>query len=286
MFKAMLLQRWYTLSDPALEAALYDRISFMKFCGLSLSSKKPDETTLCRFRNALICTKLEKRLLEKINQQLEKSGLLIRSGAIVDATVVSSSRKARKVIEVIPEDRNEKDLPLGTQAKVSFSDDAEAAWLKKAGTFYYGYKCHVMVDSKEGFYLGGHATGANRSDVKELGQMIEENQLDDGAMLLGDKGYCSAENNEHLAKAGLANGLMKKAFCNRPLNESDKAKNRLISSVHYKVERAFGTWKKDLGFSRARYVGKEKVEYELALTGLAFNIKKAVNLCFEGPKCA
>jgi len=73
---------------------------------------------------------------------------------------------------------------------------------------------------------------------------------------------------------------MKKAFRNRPLTEEDKLVNRHISLVRFKVERAFGTWKKDLRFSRARYVGKEKMEYELAFTGLAFNIKKAVNLCF------
>ena len=280
MFKAMLLQRWYNLSDPALEGALYDRLSFMRFCGLSLSSEKPDETTLCRFRGGLIRSKLDKKLLDKINHQFEKAGLLVRSGAIVDATVVASSRKPRKVIEALPEDRKEDESSSSTQTKVSFSDDKEAAWIIKARKYHYGYKCHAMVDSKEGFYLGGHATGANRSDTKEFPQLVSENSLDQGAMVMGDKAYWSAENRESLNKAGLSNGLMKKAFRNRPLTEQDKLANRHISSVRFKVERAFGTWKKDLGFSRARYVGKEKMEYELAFTGLAFNIKKAVNLCF------
>ena len=183
MFKAMLLQRWYNLSDPALEGALYDRLSFMKFCGLSLSSAKPDETTLCRFRGGLIRSKLDKKLLDKINHQFEKAGLLVRSGAIVDATVVASSRKPRKVIEVLPEDRKEDESPSSTQTKVSFSDDGEAAWIIKAGKYHYGYKCHAMVDSKEGFYLGGHATGANRSDTKEFPKLVSENPLDQGAIM-------------------------------------------------------------------------------------------------------
>jgi IS5 family transposase len=280
MFKAMLLQRWYNLSDPALEAALYDRLSFMRFCGLSLSSSKPDETTLCRFRNGLIRTKLDKKLLDKINYQFEKSGLLIRFGAIVDATVVASCRKPKKVIEVVPEDRKEDEKSLPRQAKVSFSADSDAAWLKKAGKFHYGYKCHAMVDAKEGFYLGGHATGANKSDIKELPKLLLENQLSPNAFVLGDKGYTSAENKKCLKEAGLLSGLMAKAYRNRPLTEEEKGNNRSISSIRYKVERAFGTWKKDLGFGRMRYLGVQKVEYELAMTGLAFNIKKAVNLSF------
>jgi IS5 family transposase len=107
MFKMLLLQRWYNLSDPGLEAAMCDRISFIRFAGLSFESSVPDETTICRFRNELLATGLHHKLLGQINKQLEALGLLGRDGAVVDATIVASSRRSRKVIDVIAQDRAE-----------------------------------------------------------------------------------------------------------------------------------------------------------------------------------
>ena len=281
MFKAMLLQRWYNLSDPALEAALYDRISFMQFCGLSVSSAKPDETTFCRFRNALIRLQLDTKLLDAINQQFEKSGLLIRSGAIVDATVVQSSRRPKKKIELLAEDRKEDEVSeSGPECKINFSDDEEAGWIKKMGTSTYGFKGHVMVDAQNGFYLGAHTTAANRFDGKELGRLLEENSLLQKAPVFADKAYWSLENRNLLKAKGLFNGLMKKAVRGKPLNKVDKLINQLISTLRYKVERGLGTLKKDYGLARARYLGTRKLDYEFAMSGLCFNIKKAINLSF------
>ena len=90
LFKMLLLQRWYNLSDPGLEEAVNDRLSFLRFTGFSFESSIPDETTICRFRNELIKKGLYKKLLSRINDQLEKMSILVKTGAIVDATVVSN----------------------------------------------------------------------------------------------------------------------------------------------------------------------------------------------------
>jgi transposase, IS5 family len=116
MFKLLLLQRWYGLSDPGLEDALYDRISFIRFSGFSLGGFLPDHSTICRFRNT--CTELGiyEKLFAEINRQIESHGLLVKEGAIVDATIVESSRRPRKVIEVmsplpmLPIPRNSRNL--------------------------------------------------------------------------------------------------------------------------------------------------------------------------------
>ena len=91
MFKALLLQQWYGLSDPGLEEALLDRVSFRRFCGLALDAATPDETTLCRFRNALKQAGLGEALFAEILGQLEAAGFVLKTGTLIDATLVRSA---------------------------------------------------------------------------------------------------------------------------------------------------------------------------------------------------
>jgi IS5 family transposase len=275
MFKILLLQRWYDLSDAAVEECLYDRFSFVRFVGLSLDHDEvPDSTTICRFRQSLLENNVLKRLLDKLNHQLEKRGLLVRKGAIVDASVVTSSRRPLKVIDILPEDREE-DENATPDVTISYSDDADAAWLRKGNRAYYGYKVHAATDSRDGFLLGGHVTPANRSDTQEFVDVLDEIGPMEGGCVYADKGYSSQLNRHVLQARGLADGIMHKAARNRALSADQKTANRLISSVRSKVERAFGTLKRGYGFFRARYLGMAKVELEFLLNAMAFNLKKA-----------
>lgn len=277
MFKILLLQRWYVLSDDAAEDALHDRISFVRFVGFSLDDEEvPDSTTICRFRNSLLEKNLAKRLFDKLNHQLERAGVLVREGAIVDASVVSSARRPIKVIDLAPEDREEGDET--SEPTVSYSDDPDAAWLRKGKRNYFGYKIHVAAESGDGFILGGHATPANRSDVGELPRLLDEVPLPPGARVYGDKGY-SSELNRFIVKAkGLEDGLMEKACKGRVLSDDQKSANRQISSVRSGIERVFGTLKRTYGFARARYISLAKVEQEFLLNAMAFNLKKSLPL--------
>ncbi|WP_235669702.1 IS5 family transposase [Solidesulfovibrio carbinolicus] len=202
-------------------------------------------------------------------------GLLVREGAIVDASVVSSARRPFKVLDVLPQDRQE-DNEGGTDVTISYSDDAEAAWLRKGNRAYYGYKIHAATDTRDGFVLGGHATPANRSDTEEFVAVLDEVDAKAGESIFADKGYSSQLNRYVLQVRGLADGIMHKAARNRELTPSKKNANRQISSVRAKVERAFGTLKRGYGFHRTRYLGRAKVELEFLLNAMAFNLKKAV----------
>src|SRR5579871_3032270 len=91
MLKALLLQQWYGLSDPGLEEALLDRVSFRRFCGFALDGATPDETTLCRFRNALKEAGLGGRLFGEVLAQLDRAGFVLKTGTLIDATLVRSS---------------------------------------------------------------------------------------------------------------------------------------------------------------------------------------------------
>jgi len=127
----------------------------------------PDYSTICRFRNELLEKNAYEKLFEEINRQLESKRLLVKSGVIVDATVVSSSRHPRKKEENVVIDRKENNHEdeVKTEKKVFYSRDHEAKWIKKQDKLIYGYKGHVGIDEKHGFVLGGHMTSANISDI-------------------------------------------------------------------------------------------------------------------------
>jgi transposase, IS5 family len=274
MFKLLLLERWYGLSDPGAEEALKDRISFIRFTGFSLSSSLPDHSTICRFRNALSELKLYDALLAEINRQLELQDILVKTsnGAILDATIVQSSRRPRKVIEVMPEDRKEEEQEE-QHPSITYSDDTDATWIRKGKKAYYGYKAHIAVEGRDGFFLGGHVTSAHVADTTEFSSLLAEASLPEGSFICADKGYCSAKNRALLA--GHTDGIMHKAARNRPLTIIERCINRLISSIRYKVEQTLGTFKRLYGFSRMRYRGILKGNMELHLIGMAFNLKKA-----------
>jgi IS5 family transposase len=282
LFKMLLLQRWYNLSDPSLESAVNDRLSFLRFAGFSFDSPIPDETTICRFRNELLSSGLHDKLFKKLTDALERSGVLVKSGAIVDASLIGSSRRPRKVVEVMPEDRHEDEAAdtdtatYGPSHKVAYSDDTEASWVKKGDKAHYGYKLHMAAEVKDGFILGGHITPANHSDTGELERVVEEAGLRKGSVVLADKGYCSKKNRDGLEDAGYREGIMRRASRGNPLSVGQQERNKAISKHRYKVEQCFGVLKRNYQFVRSRYVGLAKVELEFYLNAMAFNLKKAV----------
>lgn len=143
MFKALLLQAWYGLSDAELEEALGDRLSFRAFVGLSLEDAVPDHTTFCRFRNALVAAKLMEKLFAEFDRQLEAAGMILKRGTMLDATLIEAAPTRP---------RRPADEPRR---------DPDAAFTKKNGGTHYGYKAHVGVDDGWGFIRALVTTPAN-----------------------------------------------------------------------------------------------------------------------------
>ena len=140
-----------------MEEALCYRYSFSRFVGISLDEDVPDHTTICRFRNLLAEKELLQKLLNDVNGQLAVQGKLVKSGCVVDATLISSASRPRKQedIETAATDREEDDRG-DCQVTVSYSKDADAAWTRKGTHYYYNYKGHMAVDASKGFILAGH----------------------------------------------------------------------------------------------------------------------------------
>ena len=253
MFRAMILQRLYDLSDPEMEEMLYDRLSFRRFCGFGLTDKLPDETTICRFRNAL--SGHSDKLLALVNQDLESKGIKTRTGKIVDATVVRSSSRSPRGGEV-------SDL------------DPEAGWTKKGGQYIHGYKGHVSTDSADNFICKTVVTGADVHDSLVFGHLLDG----DEATVFADKAYDSAKNRQLLDDWKIGDRVMYRSRARKKQPRWQIDFNRLITKQRCRIEACFGTLKTKMGFNRCRYRGLERNQNHLDLLAIAFNLNKATRL--------
>jgi IS5 family transposase len=271
LFKCLLIGQWHGLSDPKLERALKVRLDFMIFCGLDLQAPVPDETTHCRFRNALVRGGVYDDLLAEVCWQIEAHGLKLKKAeaAIIDATLIESAARPRTHIDA-PQDRAEGDAP--DDPELHFSADPDARWVKKGSKSTLGYKGFVRSD-EEGFIAKVHTTPANTGESPEFAAMI------DGAnaqRVLADKAYASKANRDML-RGRHRDGIMRKAVRGRPLRASEKRFNKLISKRRFRVEQCFGTMKRLFGLHRARYFGVDKTHAQLAMAAIGQNLLKAAN---------
>lgn len=266
LFKCLLLQSWHSLSDPGLEEVLRVRLDFMVFTGFSIGEKLPDETTFCRFRNKLIEQNKYETLLTEVNHQLEGDNLKVKqaSVAIVDATLIEANARPNTVYKV---------TEVGDFDKEQ-SKDPDARRLKKGKKSHFGYQAFSRCDA-EGFIDKTHVTPANLSELKELAPMI--NDLAQGVRVQTDKGFFSKENKQNLRNKGLKNGLMYRAYKNKPLTKRMKQFNKLISKTRYRIEQSFGTIKRRFSYQKASYFTTEKVNAQFAVKAMCLNLLKACN---------
>ena len=221
LFKCLLIGQWHGLSDPKLERALKVRLDFMIFCGLDLHAPVPDETTHCRFRNALVRGGVYDDLLSEVCRQIEACGLKLKEAeaAIIDATLIESAARPRTYIEA-PQDRAEGDEP--DDPELHFSADPDARWVKKGSKSTLGYKGFARTD-EEGFVTKVHTTSANKGPANK-GESPEFATMIDGAKaqrVLADKA-CASKANRDMLRSRHRDGIMRKAVRGRPLRASEK----------------------------------------------------------------
>ena len=283
LFKMCLLQTWYGLSDYEVEERVNDSLSFMQFVGLQLEDEVPDHSVISRFRSELTKKEAFEKIFEQINAQLENKGLIVKTGAIVDATVTDSPRKPKgKTTYAVADDRkeeqrNQEDIKEETEQnqliKITQPGvDTEAAWLKKAGKLHYGYKKHLCTDDAEGMVMAVTTTSANESDMHYITDVVDKSKLKKGARVKADKGYASAANRQALNERGLKDNIMHKAVKNKPLTAWQIKFNQIISKTRYKVERTAGSMKRWFRAAVARYVGLAKTHTQHLMEAIAYNL--------------
>lgn len=241
----------------------------MVFCGLGLHAPEPDETTHCRFRNALVKSGVYDDLLAEVCCQLEAHGLKLKAAdaTIIDATLIGSAARPRSHIEP-PQDRAEDETPDAPD--MHFSADPDARWVKKGSKSTLSHKGFARAD-EEGYIDRVHTTPANKAESPQFEIMAKGAKAQ---RILANKAYASRANREAI-KGKHRDGIMRKAVRGRPLRQSEKRFNKLISKRRFWVEQCFGTMKRPLGLHRARYFGLSKTHAQLAMAAIGQNLLKA-----------
>lgn len=289
LFKMLLIEIWYDLSDVECEEFVKDSLSAMLFLGLSLEDSVPDHSTLSRFRSELAVKRAYDRLLRKINKQLEQRGAKLKKGkTIVDATITVSplSPKGKPTFK-IAEDRKEDERSDEDKENENrhhqlikveqLGVDHEARWLKKQNKSIYGFKQTIAVDEK-GMIDAVSTTPANVNDSKTLAVLISLLPQNRKEELLADKGFKIPENDELLKNENIKNRIMHKAYRNKPLTYWQTQRNKLISRYRYVVERTFGSIKRWFGGNIARYKGLVKTHAQHVLQAIAYNLKRSLGV--------
>jgi transposase, IS5 family len=265
MFKALLLQSLYGLSDAGLEEALADRLSFRRFVGLSLEEEVPDHTTLCRFRNELSEGGRLGKLFAELDRQLDKAGLILRRGTMLDATIIETTAARPPRGDDAGEDRD------------GVASDPDAAFTRRQGKAgsRYGYKAHVGVDAGSGLIRKVVTTPANVNDTVVADLLI----CGDEGAVLADSAYHTHARERALKAQGIKPRLMRRPNKHhRELPPRLKRLNQLIARRRAAVETTFATWKRRMGLGCIRYRGLAKAAAQVLMGAIAFNMRRWASL--------
>jgi IS5 family transposase len=241
MFKILILQKWYGLSDLEVERQMADRISFMAFLGFP--DPFPDSRTIWLFKQRMADTEKDKMVWAELQRQLDAMGLQVKSGTIQDATFIEADPGSSKE-------------PRGENAKTRRSRDG--TWAKKGNETHFGYKLHQKTDIDYSLIREIETTTASLHDSQV--DLSIENEI-----VLRDRGYFGAE----------AIGIdftMKRRTTEKQLGALDKERNRLISILRAPGERPHAVIKRVFGMGRVLVTTVKRVHVELMVTAFAFNL--------------
>jgi IS5 family transposase len=253
LFKAALLQALYGLSERELEDALNDRLSFRRFVGLSLEEAVPDHTVLNRFRNRLIAEGLLEKLFDELDRQLEKAGVILKRGTMLDATLIEA-------VSARPTDSRP-------------SPDADARFARREGKSgsTFGYKAHMGVDEGSGLIRSVITTPANVNDTTPADDLIRG----DERVIWADAAYDTHARRARLKAEDVKPRIARRANKHHPeLPPRLKHYNQLIARRRAAVETTFATLKQRMRLTVIRYVGLAKASGQVVMAAIAFNLRR------------
>lgn len=255
MLKCLMLQKWFNLSDPGLEDALKDRISFRTFVGLSFTDKTPDETTFVKFRARLREANIHDHVFDVVVKHMESQGFLVKQGTMVDATIIDAPRGRPR--------------PDGTTTR-----DQDASFTSKHGVPHHGYKGHIAAD------LSGIVTDYRFGSAKEHdSNRIDELTLHEKTAVLADSAYSSAERRAELRARGVIDGIIyKRNRGQAKLYDWQERWNAIVARDRARVEHPTAMMKQQLGYRRVRYRGRERNAFDFAMILAACNLKRSLSM--------
>ena len=255
MLRIHCMQQWYNLSDPAMEDALYEIASMRLFAGLSLDKAIPDHTTILKFRHLLERHGLARQIFEEVNQWLSETGVLLKEGSLIDATIIEA--------------------PSSTKNKTG-ERDQEMHQTKKGNQWHFGMKAHIGVDARTGLTHSFTTTAANEHDLNQADQLLHGEE----AFIFADAGYRGAEKRDELKDVSAdwyiaeQPGKLKTLKKHPRINKVRIRTEYLKASIRAKVEHPFRIIKCQFGFVKARYRGLKKNDSKLAMLFALANVAR------------
>jgi IS5 family transposase len=270
MFKLLILQQLYNISDEELEYQVSDRLSFMQFLGFGLADEVPDATTVWLFRKQLTEQGLIEALFERFDEYLIEHGYAAKGGQIVDATLIPVPKQHNNGDE--NQQIKQGEIPSAWQDKPHkrAQKDTDARWTKKGGKSYFGYKDHIGIDAEHGLIRRYVVTDAAVHDSQVLGHLLDEDN--DSDTLWADSAYRCEAIEETLKLIGFDSQIHERAYRNHPLSEEQKCSNRTKSKIRAKVEHVFGNWTMQMGGKLVRSIGIVRAKAQLGLKNLTYNL--------------
>lgn len=260
MLKALYLQRLYDLSDPGLEAALLDRLSFRAFCGFALEDKTPDETTILNFRHDAADAGVLEQCFAVVTGQLEAQGLVLRAGTIMDASVIRAQRRAP---------------PMAAGRGAVNPQEPDAGWTGRGGKTMLGYKAHVGVDQGSGLVRRVIVTSARVYESEVADDLI----CGDERAVYGDRAYPQKARRARLKSLGIKDRIMHRADKHHPKITGWRAHwNKLVARRRAPVEAVFSAMKRLYGLARARSPCLRYVAADVFAFVTIYNLRRAAIL--------
>ena len=277
LFKALIIQSLYNLSDDQLEFQIVDRASFKRFLGLKKSDKVPDSKTFWSFREQLIEKDVIMGLFKIFNETLDAAGVFANEGKMVDASFVGAPRQ-RNTHEENKHIKETGTAPPEWKVKPHklAQKDVDARWTKKNNITFYGYKNHVKADTKTKLIEEYIVTDASVHDSQAMEQLLTEK--DEGQPLYADSAYTGEDQETVYKKKKVINKINEKGYRNKPLTEEQKANNKEKSRTRARVEHVFGFVENSMHGSIIRTIGIARAKAKIGMMNLTYNICRCTQL--------
>jgi len=270
MFKMLVLQSLYNLSDDKTEFQVRDRLSFMRFLGLSLGDAVPDSKTIWLFREQLTEAGVIEPLFETFETFLEEKGFSAKRGQIIDASIVPAPRQRNSR----DENRQIKggEVPEDWSEQKKRQKDTDARWTQKNGQNHYGYKNHIDIDVAHKLIRDYEVTPASVHDSQVFESLLDEDNS--SRDVWADSAYRSEDKLEALRKDGYREHLQRKGCKNKALTEREKRGNRTRSRIRSRVEHVFGVQAMRAGDLILRTIGLIRAKAKIGLRNLVYNLDR------------
>ncbi|HMK21266.1 MAG TPA: IS5 family transposase [Terriglobales bacterium] len=276
MFRMLILQSLYNLSDEQIEYQVRDRMSFTRFLGLEFEDDIPDGTTLWLFREKLAQAGLVKTLFDRFDRHLQAQGYIARGGQMVDATIVPVAKQRNSNEENESVKRGETPAEWEQKPAKDRQKDTDARWTKKHGKSFFGYKNHVNADKTHKLIRDYAVTDAAVHDSRVLDELLDKTNT--GKDVFGDSAYRSIEIEEKLAARGFRSRICGRGARGHPLSAAAQAANRAKSRIRARIEHVFGAQETAPGGRLVRTIGIVRARAKIGLQNLVYNIRRLATL--------